>query len=114
MDGATLFRKGRAQNFLDPEHAATMLSWVQAFTSVEDRARVVTLDEIKAEDWTLNISRYVLPPIGADIPPLADAVADFKARVRDAEAPRRRWVQTCADAVPNVPGREAGSNECAC
>ena len=40
---------------------------------------MVSLDEIKAEDWTLNISRYVLPPIGADIPPLADAVADFKA-----------------------------------
>ncbi len=27
----------------------------------------------------VNISRYVLPPIGRDIPPLAQAVADFKA-----------------------------------
>lgn len=37
---------------------------------------------------TLNISRYVLPPLGEDIPPLPQAVADFKAaltRVREAE-----------------------------
>jgi type I restriction enzyme M protein len=45
---------------------------------VEDRAKVVTLDDIKTEDWTLNISRYVLPPIGEDIPPLPEAVAAFK------------------------------------
>jgi type I restriction enzyme M protein len=92
-DGATLFRKGRAQNFMDPEHATTILGWVQAFVDVADRVRVVSLAEIAAEDWTLNISRYVLPPIGADIPPLADAIRDFKAalsRVRAAEENLRR------------------------
>ena len=45
---------------------------------MQDAARVVTLDEIKAEDWTLNISRYVLPPLQEDIPPLPDAIAAFK------------------------------------
>jgi type I restriction enzyme M protein len=93
VDGSSLFRKGRAQNFLEPEHAGAILGWVQAFADVEDRARVVSLEQIKAEDWTLNISRYVLPPIGADIPPLEDAVRDFKAalaRVRAAEENLRR------------------------
>ena len=51
---------------------------MREFADVEDRAKVVTLDEIKAEDWTLNISRYVLPPIGEEIPPLPEAVAAFK------------------------------------
>jgi type I restriction enzyme M protein len=78
VDGSTLYRKGRAQNFLEPEHAAAMLGWVQAFVDVEDRARAVNLDEIRAEDWTLNISRYVLPPIGADIPSLEKAITEFK------------------------------------
>ncbi|MCB0053566.1 MAG: SAM-dependent DNA methyltransferase, partial [Caldilinea sp.] len=71
----------------------TILGWVRVFEDVEDRARVVTLQAIEAEDWTLNISRYVLPPIGADIPPLEDAVRDFKAaleRVREAEDELRR------------------------
>nr|WP_232296516.1 class I SAM-dependent DNA methyltransferase [Plesiocystis pacifica] len=93
VDGSSLFRKGRAQNHLEPEHGAQMLSWVRAFEDVEDRARVVSLDEIEEEDWTLNISRYVLPPIGKDIPPLPEAVADFKAalaRCREAEEALRR------------------------
>jgi type I restriction enzyme M protein len=93
VDASSLYRKGRAQNFLDPEHAATILGWVQHFANVEDRARVVTLQEIAAEAWTLNISRYVLPPIGADIPPLAEAVSNFKsalARCREAEDELRR------------------------
>ncbi len=84
MDASELFRKGRAQNFLDPEHAAEILGWVQGFADVKDRARVVTLEEIKDEDWTLNISRYVLPPIGEDIPPLDVAIADFKAALAQA------------------------------
>ena len=64
IDASSLFRKGRAQNFLDPEHAQQIVDWVRAFADVEDRAKVVGVDEVKAEDWTLNISRYVLPPIG--------------------------------------------------
>ena len=40
-----------------------ILGWVAGFADVQDRARVVTLDEIEGEDWTLNISRYVLPPL---------------------------------------------------
>ena len=55
-----------------------------AFEDIEDRAKVVTLDEIEKEGWTLNISRYVLPPIGGDIPPLAEAVAAFKSAHDDA------------------------------
>jgi type I restriction enzyme M protein len=92
-DASGLFRKGRAQNYLDPEHAAEILGWVQGFADMPERARVVTQEEIAAEEWTLNISRYVLPPVGADIPPLDVAVADFKAalaRVREAEDDLRR------------------------
>jgi type I restriction enzyme M protein len=92
-DASTLFRKGRAQNFLEPGHAAELLGWVRGFADVEDRARVVSLSDIEKEGWTLNISRYVLPPIGADIPPLPEAVAAFKdalARCREAEDNLRR------------------------
>ena len=88
IDASSLFRRGRAQNFLEPEHASQIHGWVSAFADVEDRARVVGLEEIEQEGWTLNISRYVLPPIGADIPPLPEAVAAFKdalVKCREAE-----------------------------
>lgn len=87
-DASRLFRRGRAQNYLEPEHATEILNWYRGFADVQDAARVVSLDEIKAEDWTLNISRYVLPPLQEDIPPLPDAIAAFKealTRCREAE-----------------------------
>ncbi|MBK1719586.1 type I restriction-modification system subunit M [Thiocystis violacea] len=93
VDASTLFRKGRAQNHLEPAHAERILGWYQAFEDVEDHARAVTLDEIEQEGWTLNISRYVLPPIGKDIPPLPEAIADFKSaleRCRVAEEALRK------------------------
>jgi len=84
IDAQSVFRKGRAQNFLDPEHGEQIVKWYLAFEDVEDRARVVTLDEIKGEGWTLNVSRYVLPPIGKDIPSLPEAVAAFKEALTEA------------------------------
>ena len=61
---------------------------VPELQDVQDVVRIVSLDEIKAEDWTLNISRYVLPPLTEDIPPLPEAIAAFKdalTRCREAE-----------------------------
>ena len=84
IDASSLFRKGRAQNFLDPEHGEQIVQWFREFEDVEDRAKVVALDEIREEGWTLNISRYVLPPIGEDIPPLSEAVAAFKTALAEA------------------------------
>jgi type I restriction enzyme M protein len=84
IDASVLFRKGRAQNYLEPEHACQIVTWVKVFEDVEDKAKVVTLEEIKAEDYTLNISRYVLPPIGEDIPSLPEAVKVFKKVLQEA------------------------------
>ena len=86
IDASRLFRKGRAQNFFDPEHGEQILKWFQAFDDVEDRTKVVTLDEIKDEGWKLNISRYVLPPIGEAIPPLPEVVAAFKEALTETRA----------------------------
>src|SRR5690606_26506330 len=87
-DASRLFRRGRAQNYLEPEHALEIQGWFEKFEDVQDAVRIVGLDEIKAEDWTLNISRYVLPPLQEDIPPLPEAIESFKSaltRCREAE-----------------------------
>lgn len=97
VDASTLFRKGRAQNFLDTEHAAQIVSWVRKFADVPDRAKVVKIADIKAEDWTLNISRYVLPPLGEEIPPLPEAIAAFKQAITDARAAEDRLREVLQD-----------------
>jgi type I restriction enzyme M protein len=89
-DASSLFRKGRAQNFLEPEHANDIVRWFRAFENVPDRVKVVSLGDIAAEDWTLNISRYVMPPVGEDIPSLPEALAAFKQAVADARAAEDR------------------------
>lgn len=89
-DASRLFRRGRAQNYLELENAAEVLGWYRNYVDVQDSVRVVSLKEIESEDWTLNISRYVLPPMQEDIPPLPEAIAAFKeALVRCREAEER-------------------------
>jgi type I restriction enzyme M protein len=77
IDASNLFRKGRAQNFLDPSHAETIVDWIDAFENVDNHCTVVSLDEIHQEDWTLNIARYVEPVVGGEIAPLKEAIASF-------------------------------------
>ena len=72
------------------EHAQQIVAWVQAFVDVENRAKVVDLETIESEDWTLNIPRYVLLPIGEEIPLLPDAVAAFKHALAEARAAEDR------------------------
>ena len=63
-----------------------IVRWVRRFRNVEDRAKVVSTEDIEGEDWTLNISRYVLPSVGEDVPPLPEAVAAFKTALTEARA----------------------------
>ncbi|GAA5261844.1 type I restriction-modification system subunit M [Methanocalculus sp. MC3] len=93
IDASNLFRRGRAQNFLDPEHVKLIVTWVQDFSDVEHQATVIPVSRIKDEGWNLNITRYVQPPIEEEIPPLPEAVAAFKealSEARNAEEELRR------------------------
>jgi type I restriction enzyme M protein len=90
IDASNKFRKGRAQNFLDVEHAEQIVALVRDFKDVPDRAKVVDIGEIQAEDWTLNVSRYVKPLIGEETPPLPNAVAAFKLALAEARAAEDR------------------------
>lgn len=90
VDASSLFRKGRAQNYLDPEHSHQIVGWVQDFENVEHRVKIVSLAEIKSEDWTLNIARFVQPSIDTEIPSLPEAFAAFKEALGEARADEDR------------------------
>ena len=61
LDASREFKTGRAQNELLPEHVERIYIWYRDFKDVEGVARVVTLDDIAANDFNLNIPRYVEP-----------------------------------------------------
>ncbi len=78
------FRQGKARNFLDPEHIGRIVEAHRAFEDVEHFAHVADLEEIRANDFNLNISRYV----DTTEPVEAVSVEDALSQMRDAE--RRR------------------------
>jgi type I restriction enzyme M protein len=61
VDASKEFKTGRAQNELLPEHVEQIEKWYRKYQDVTGIARVVTLDDIAANDYNLNIPRYVEP-----------------------------------------------------
>jgi len=81
---AGYFRPGKAQNFPDPEHIAAIVGAYEAFEDVPGFAHVATLAEIQANDYNLNISRYVAPVVEEEHVDIAEVLA----RLREAEVER--------------------------
>lgn len=53
------YQEGKNQNTLRDQDIEKIVSTFDAYEDVEKYARVVTLDEIRANDYNLNITRYV-------------------------------------------------------
>jgi type I restriction enzyme M protein len=88
MNGEGLFKRGRNQNSLEPEHAHTLLTTYRGFEDVDGLSRVVKLDEIAGNDFNLNIPLYVAPPDTGNKMTLEQALADLEAAHTAAQATR--------------------------
>jgi type I restriction enzyme M protein len=111
------FHAGRAQNYLRPEHIEKIVTACEGFADLPGYARVVAVAEIAdaANDWNLNIRRYVdnaPPPEPQDVRahlhggvPVAEI--DAKAALFTAVGldPARVFVPRLP---PSPPGRGAG------
>ena len=78
------YRQGKAQNFLDQAHIDKIGAAFHAFQDVERFAHVADLDEIRANDYNLNISRYVDTTKQEEVMSVEEALAQLR------EAERRR------------------------
>lgn len=59
INGANDYEEGNNQHFLREEDVAKISTAFRAYESVERYCRVVYVDEVQANDYNLNISRYV-------------------------------------------------------
>lgn len=59
INASEYFEKGKRQNRLLPEHIDKIISTYQYRKEEERYARRVTMEEISANDYNLNISRYI-------------------------------------------------------
>ena len=84
IDASKQFEAGKNQNYLRDEDVERIVGAFRSYEDVERFARVVPLEEIAANDWNLNISRYV----DTSEPEERIDVAEAIARLREAERAR--------------------------
>lgn len=79
IDASDQIRVGRAQNFLEPVHVKQIYGWYQAYGDVQNYVKVATLDDLKENDYNLNIPLYVEKIIEDNLPSVEQALSDLKA-----------------------------------
>ena len=93
LDASRTFKTGRAQNELLPEHVEQIFQWYRAYTDVEGIAKVVSLEQIAANDHNLNIPRYVEPPVQQQVLSVEEAMAQLKTSAAKAFEAEERLVK---------------------
>ena len=78
IDASDQIRVGRAQNFLEPDHVQKIFNWYQAFEDVENHVKIATVEDLKENDFNLNIPLYVEKTIEDNLPSVEEAMADLK------------------------------------
>ncbi len=78
IDASDQIRVGRAQNFLEPEHVNQIYQWYQDGVDVENYVKFAGINNIKDNDFNLNIPLYVEKIIEDNLPSVEEALADLK------------------------------------
>jgi len=92
VDASKEFKTGRAQNELLPVHVDRIHGWVRDYTDVDGVARVVTLDEISANDHNLNIPRYIEPTVVQEVLTVEEAMKRLRESANAAFAAEERLI----------------------
>ena len=90
IDASREFKSGRAQNELLPEQVERIHRWYLDYRDVEGICRIITLDEIRENDFNLNIPRYVEPVIEEESMTIDEAVDRLKESLKAAYAAEDR------------------------
>ncbi len=59
VDGSTTYTAQRAQNIMTDENVETVFKLYEDYQDVIDLAKVVTIEEIAAKDFTLSVNSYI-------------------------------------------------------
>ena len=95
IDATKILTQKRAQNILSQEDVDRIFQLYTDYKDVEDYAKVVTLDDVKAKEYNLSPNRYV-DYHKEEVKPYAEVLAEFKAAiqtVKEAEAEFIRIMQ---------------------
>ena len=91
IDASEQVRVGRAQNFLEKEHVSQIFDWFQGYKDIENFVKVASLEDIKENDYNLNIPLYVEKIIEDNLPSVEEAMSDLKEAWKASQAAEERF-----------------------
>ena len=78
VDASEQIRVGRAQNYLEQEHVRQIFEWYKEYKDVENYVKVASYEDLRENDFNLNIPLYVEKIIEDNLPTVEEALADLK------------------------------------
>ena len=78
IDASDQVRVGRAQSYLEPEHVNQIFEWFNNYDDVENYVKVASKEDLKENDYNLNIPLYVEKIIEDNLPSVEEALTDLK------------------------------------
>jgi len=93
LDASREFKAGRAQNELLPVHVERIYGWYRDYTDLVGIARIVTLDEIAANDYNLNIPRYVVPKNEQEVLNVEEAMQQLRESFEEESSAEDKLIQ---------------------
>jgi type I restriction enzyme M protein len=89
IDASTIYTQQRAQNTMSETDVEEVFKLYEDFTDVPEKANVITLDDIRAKDYTLSVNRYV-EKIEAHTISLEEAKQNFYAAIENVFAAEKK------------------------
>ena len=78
IDASNILKVGRAQNYLEKNHVNEIFDIYNEFKDKENLSKVISFDEIRNNNYNLNISLYVDKIINKELPTINKAISDLK------------------------------------
>ncbi len=92
-DASHLFEKGKATNLMNSEHLETILNAYQSRKDIEKLAKVVSFDEIKNNNFNLNLPRYVDKTEAPDVPDLLQVARELLILTKETDEAGRKFIE---------------------
>ncbi|MET3851423.1 class I SAM-dependent DNA methyltransferase [Paenibacillus sp. OAE614] len=92
VDASTIFKQGRAQNFLTDDHINII--YEHATSTLETNyARTVSLEEVRQLEYSLHIPQYIEKKLASDEIPFENAIANLRVCRSTAYTAEERFIQ---------------------
>jgi type I restriction enzyme M protein len=78
IDASKQIKIGRAQNEMLPEHIRQIEAWYHDFKDVPGVVKTVSLEELTANECSLNIQRYIEKVSNGKMPTVQEAMTDLR------------------------------------